>query len=172
LLSVNVLPPLRWLSSSFTCHAEASHLLPIRPMGDYWIPLHSPVEYAASPWIGVRWVCCSCVSPVYLTVQPATMSLYRATHTPVPLHLHHEPVQSHTCTSTATPSLSLVRNRKSVRTGPAIYPGPSQHVYGACHLPRSITVCTGPAIYPGPSQHVYGACHLPRSITACTCFPR
>ena len=44
--------------------------------------------------------------------------------------------------------------------------------YGACHLPRSITVCTGPAIYPGPSQHVYGACHLPRSITACTCFPR
>ena len=109
-MSFNVLPRLRWLSPSFTCHADASHLLPTGPIAP---PLHSPVACAASPWIGVRWVCCSCVSPT-------CMSPYKATHTPVPLHIHSAwPEMGNQCV-------------RGPNYWPAIYPVPLQQPSEVC----------------------------------------
>ena len=76
-------------------------------------PLHSPVACAASPWIGVRWVCCSCVSPT-------CMSPYKATHTPVPLHIHSAwPEMGNQCV-------------RGPNYWPAIYPVPLQQPSEVC----------------------------------------
>ena len=76
-------------------------------------PLHSPVACAASPWIGIRWVCCSCVSPT-------CMSPYKATHTPVPLHIHSAwPEMGNQCV-------------RGPNYWPAIYPVPLQQPSEVC----------------------------------------